>query len=124
MSANLPCNGGIIAPPRIIIIKKEDPCEVYLPNPLILKSKIQGHIIEQNNPPLINENNATYPLENNPVNIAIIPNNPNILRVDVGLSFAKKNPAICIVTKIAYHNRWDISKPEEKFRNKTNPNAM
>ena len=66
---------------------------------------MQGHIIEQNNPPLINANNATYPLENNPVNIAVIPSTPNIFKVDVGLSYPSKNPAICIPTRIEYQNK-------------------
>ena len=61
ISANFPCNGGIIAPPKIIIIKKADPCEVYFPNPEMLKVKIQGHIIEQNKPPESNAYNANCP---------------------------------------------------------------
>ena len=104
-------------------MEEEDPCEVYFPNPLILKAKIQGHIIEQNNPPLINANNAIYPLENNPINIAMTPNTPNIFRVEVGLSFPKKNPAICIATRIAYQNKLDTSNPEDELSNNTNPNA-
>ena len=50
-SAILPCIGGIIAPPKIIIIKNADPCDVYFFNPEILNEKMHGHIIEQNNPP-------------------------------------------------------------------------
>ena len=38
---------GIIPPPKIIIIKKEEPCEVYFPSPFILRVNIQGYIIEQ-----------------------------------------------------------------------------
>ena len=34
------------------IIKNAEPCVVYFPKPAIDKVKIQGHIIEQNNPPL------------------------------------------------------------------------
>ena len=79
-----------MAPPKIIIIKKEEPWEVYFPNPSIDRAKIQGHIIEQNNPPLINANNATYPLENKPTSIAIAPSTPNIFKVSEGLSFPKK----------------------------------
>ena len=65
MSAIFPCNGGIIAPPKIIITRKEEPCEVYFPKPVILSEKIQGHIIEQNKPPLMKENSAISPVENN-----------------------------------------------------------
>ena len=41
--------------------KREDPWFVYLPNPAIAKLKMQGHITEQNNPPLINEYKARSP---------------------------------------------------------------
>ena len=53
-SDNLPCIGGIIAPPKIIITKKPEPCAWYLPKPANDKEKIQGHIIEQNKPTLKN----------------------------------------------------------------------
>ena len=49
------------------------------------------------------------------------PNTPNIFRVDVGLSFPKKNPAICIATRIAYQNKLDTSNPEDELSNNTNP---
>ncbi len=52
ISANFPCIGGIIPPPKIIITKNAEPCEVYFPSPFILKENIEGHIIEQNKPPL------------------------------------------------------------------------
>jgi len=39
MSANLPWIGGMIAPPKIIIIKKAEPCEVCFPNPAIANAK-------------------------------------------------------------------------------------
>ena len=58
MSANFPCNGGIIAPPKTIITKNEEPCEVYFPSPCILNAKMDGHIIEQNSPPLKKANKA------------------------------------------------------------------
>ena len=89
ISANFPCTGGIIAPPKIIIIKNDEPCEVYFPIPLILNEKIQGHIIEQNKPPVKNANNAILPEANTPINIAITPNRLNIFIVVIALSFAK-----------------------------------
>ena len=96
---------------------------MYFPNPWILKAKIQGHIIEQNSPPLIKANKATYPLENKPINIAIVPSTPNIFRVEVGLSFPKKKPAICKATKIAYQYRLDTSNPETELTPNTIPSA-
>ena len=94
ISAILPCNGGIIAPPNIIITKKEEPCDVYLPKPLILNANIEGHIIEQKSPPVNKANKATDPEENNPIKIPIIPKRLNIFIVLIGLSFAIKNPKI------------------------------
>ena len=61
-SANFPCIGGIIAPPRIIITRNEEPCEVYFPRFFILSEKILGHIIEQNKTKLKKENIATFPV--------------------------------------------------------------
>ena len=52
ISAIMPWTGGMIAPPNIIIIKNEDPWDVYSFRPAMLNEKIHGHIIEQNNPPL------------------------------------------------------------------------
>ena len=124
MSAIFPWRGGIIAPPKIIIIKNDEPCDVYFPRPFILKSKMQGHIIEQNKPPLIKAYNATYPLLNNPINIDKIPKQPKILRVMEALSFAKKKPAIWIATKIAYKYKFDTSKPDDLFITNTIPKAM
>ena len=103
-SASFPCTGGIIAPPRIIIIKKADPCEVYFPRPAILKVKIQGHIMEQNKPPDKNANKATLPWVKRPTNIPIRPSKLNIFRVVTGLSLAKKNPIICTAIQIAKNN--------------------
>ena len=51
-SANFPCIGGIIPPPKIIIIKNAEPCVVYFPSPATDKLNMHGHIIEQNKPPL------------------------------------------------------------------------
>ena len=101
MSASLPCNGGIIAPPKIIIIKNAEPWEVYLPKPAILNVKIHGHIIEQNNPPDKNANNAKFPVVNKPISIPNIPRTLNIFSVLTGLSLAKKKPAICTATQIS-----------------------
>ena len=55
---------------------------------------MDGHIIEQNKPPLRKAKIATVPLVNNPTSIAITPNNPNVFNVSAGLSFPIKNPAI------------------------------
>lgn len=52
ISANLPCNGGMIAPPKIIITKNAEPCVWYFPNPPSANEKIHGHMMEQNKPPL------------------------------------------------------------------------
>lgn len=94
ISANFPCNGGIIAPPKIIITKKELPCEVYFPKSCILKAKMEGHIIEQHKPPLKKANSAILPEVNNPINIAITPKKPNIFKVNAGRSLPAKNPII------------------------------
>ena len=55
ISANFPWSGGIIAPPKIIIIKNADPWAVYFPSPEMLRVNIHGHIMEQKSPP---ESNA------------------------------------------------------------------
>ena len=41
------------------------------PNPLILKAKIDGHIIEQQRPPLKNAKRAIYPVLNKPISMAV-----------------------------------------------------
>ena len=87
-----------MAPPKIIITKNEDPWDVYLPKPVMLNEKIQGHIIEQKRPPLIKANNATVPVENSPISIAVNPIILNILSVAIALSLAIKNPIIWIAT--------------------------
>ena len=89
MSASFPWSGGIIAPPNIIITKKEDPCEVYFPSPVILSEKMQGHIIEQNSPPVKNAKSAIFPEPNIPINIAIIPRELNIVIIFKALSLAR-----------------------------------
>ena len=86
MSASLPWSGGIIAPPNIIITKKEDPWEVYFPRPVILSEKMQGHIIEQNNPPVKNAKSAIFPEPKIPINMAIIPRELNIVMIFTALS--------------------------------------
>ncbi|MNY71098.1 hypothetical protein D3C86_2093650 [compost metagenome] len=40
------------------MIKKEDAFPVFFPNPAIAKSKIEGHMIDKNNPPEIKKNLA------------------------------------------------------------------
>ena len=105
MSANLPCISGIMAPPKIIIIKNEDPWEVYFFKSYILIAKMQGHIIEQKRPPLKNENNAIFPEEKRPIVIARKPSKLNIFNVNVGLSFAKKKAIIWIAINIENNNK-------------------
>ena len=123
MSANFPCKGGIIAPPNIIITKKEEPWDVYFPKPWILKAKIEGHIIEQKRPPLKKANKAILPVVNNPTSIATIPKSPKILSVKAGLSLPAKNPTIWMPTQSVNQNNVEISNPEIKLTNKTTPNA-
>ena len=77
-----------MAPPKIIITKKEEPCEVYFPRPVMLSEKIQGHIIEQNNPPVRKANKAICPDPNIPTNIAITPKKLKIPIILRALSFA------------------------------------
>ena len=84
----------MIAPPKIIIIKKADPCDVYLPNPAMLNVKIHGHMMEQNKPPDKKANSDTLPEANRPTSIPKIPRRLNIFNVFTGRSFAKKNPTI------------------------------
>src|SRR4051812_19734488 len=89
-----PCKGGIAAPPAIIIISKEEPCDVYFPSPAMDKEKMQGHITEQNNPPLIKEYKAILPEVNNPISIIKAAMLPNNIMVKAGFSLARKKPAI------------------------------
>ena len=77
------------------MIKNAEPCEVYFPKPLMLNTKMHGHMMEQNSPPLRKANNATSPVVNRPNSIANPPNNPNTFSVKEGLSFPIKNPPIC-----------------------------
>ena len=90
LSDNLPCNGGIIAPPIIIIINNEEPCVVYLPKPAIAKLNIQGHITLQNNPALMKEYKAISPEVNKPTIIIIVADKPKSINVLDGFSWAKK----------------------------------
>ena len=85
---------------------------MYLPKPAILNVKIHGHIIEQNNPPDKNANNAKFPVVNKPISIPNIPRTLNIFSVLTGLSLAKKKPAICTATQIAKNS---ISSDEKLF---------
>ena len=57
-----PWSGGIKAAPSIAMISNEDPCDVYLPSPLIARAKILDHMIEANNPIPITHHIATCPL--------------------------------------------------------------
>ena len=88
-----------MAPPKIIIIKKAEPWEVYFPKPAILNEKIHGHIIEQKRPPLKNANNAKFPEPKSPISMAKTPKALNIFNVATGLSLAKKKPMIWTATQ-------------------------
>jgi len=96
ISASLPCIGGIIEPPKIIIIKNAEPCVVYFPSPAIDKAKIAGHIIEQNNPPLKNAYIETIPVVNKPISIAIIPSVAKSKSVFAGFCSEIKNAIILL----------------------------
>ena len=89
MSLNFPCNGGIIAPPKIIIIKNAEPCAWYFPKPPNESEKIQGHMMEQNNPTLHKAYTETIPTVVNPITVAINPNKLNIIKVRAGLFLPK-----------------------------------
>ncbi len=84
VSANIPCTGGIMEPPNIIIIKNAEPWLVYFPKPATAKAKIDGHIMEQHKPPLIKANKPIRPVVNNPTTIANTPNKPKIVKVRTG----------------------------------------
>ena len=62
----------------------QNPGLVYFPKPVIAKENIEGHIIEQHKPPLINENTANMPVENKPTSINITPNTPKVTSVRTG----------------------------------------
>jgi hypothetical protein len=68
------------------MIKKAEPCVVYLPRPATDRLKIQGHIMEQNKPPLRNAYIATVPVVSVPITIAAMPNKEKINSVRAGLS--------------------------------------
>ncbi len=53
-----PWINGITPPPKIIIIKKEEAFPVFFPSPAIAKSKMEGHMIDRNNPPEMKKNLA------------------------------------------------------------------
>lgn len=101
LSANIPCNGGIKAPPRIIIIKKPEAWLVYFPNPAVANEKMQGHMIEQNKPPLKNEYTLIWPMVIKPINIATVPRIPKIIRVKAGFCCPKKKAATNMATQMA-----------------------
>ena len=77
----LPWSGGIIAPPRIIMIRNAEPCVWNLPSPASEREKIQGHIIEQNNPVLKKEYTANRPLVFKPIIVEATPNVEKTARV-------------------------------------------
>src|ERR1700744_2109516 len=85
LSANTPCIGGIIEPPKIIIINKDEPWPVYFPKPAMAKEKIEGHMIEQHKPPLTIANKPKVPVVHKPNIMVPTPNKPNIVSVRTGL---------------------------------------
>ncbi len=68
--------GGMNAPPKIIMIKKPDAWLVYFPKPAVANEKMQGHMIEQNKPPVKNAYTLSVPVLSNPMSMAIVPNVP------------------------------------------------
>src|SRR5476651_2141789 len=100
-SAILPCNGGMMAPPNIIIIKNADPWLVYFPKPVMDSAKMDGHIIEQHKPPLMKEKVAKRPVVNKPVSIKAIPNKPNTASVRVGCCLPIKKATTKMATLTA-----------------------
>ena len=91
-SAKYPCKRGMIAPPTIAIIRREEPFEVSSPKSLTDKLKIVGNIIELNNPMLMIDHIAMEEVAKTPISKAIIPANEKILRVRAGKFFPIKNP--------------------------------
>ena len=98
VSTKKPWNGGITAPPNIIITSKEEPWFVYFPKPVIAKAKMQGHITEQNKPPLIKEYNAKLPVLTKPMIIITQAVRLNIINVRAGLSPEKIKIAVASKT--------------------------
>ncbi len=89
ISARWPCIGGMMAPPNIIMMSREEPWLVFLPSPAIDKLKIHGHITLQNRPPLMNENRATLPVVDKPISINIIAETPKNNSVRDGFSWPR-----------------------------------
>jgi hypothetical protein len=59
------------------MIKKEDAFPVFLPNPAIAKSNIDGHMIDKNKPPEIKKNLAiSVSVQTNPDSIITNPDIP------------------------------------------------
>ena len=122
ISANFPWSGGIIAPPNIIMIKNAEPWDVYFPKPEILNVKIQGHMIEQNKPPESNAYKANWPDAKIPMSTPITPNVLNIFNVVIGLSFARKNPPICMATQTP-NNKISVEEYFPKLTKRITPKA-
>ena len=101
LSPNEPWNGGIMAPPNIIMIKKADPWLVYFPSPATPSEKIHGHIIEQHNPPAIKAYTETIPFVKTPINIPVAANNDKVRSVLTGFSCPNKKAAIAIIIQTA-----------------------
>src|ERR1700741_1444116 len=101
-SESLPWIGGMIPPPKIIMIKNAAPCLVYFPNPAIDKLKIDGHMIEQNKPPLNIAYTATGPVVKTPITIEATPNRLNNKSVFAGLYLLKYAAPICTSRQMKY----------------------
>ena len=65
-SANSPCIGGTIAPPKIAITKSEEPCAVASPRFCMDKVKMVGNIMELNKPTATKHHKANWAGKNKP----------------------------------------------------------
>lgn len=122
-SAINPCKGGINAPPKIIMMSKEEACDVYFPNPAMESEKMQGHMTEQNNPPLMKLYKAIFPELNIPTNIISAAIEPNIIIVLAGFPPERKNPTINSNMNGAKFNKSSNGLPEMELANKITPKA-
>jgi hypothetical protein len=57
----------------IIMIKKLEPFDILLPNPVMAKVNMHGHRVEQNSPTLTNAIAAVIPPLNMPMTNAVMP---------------------------------------------------
>ena len=86
--------GGINAPPKIAIIKRDEPWLVYFPNPAIANANMAGHMIELYNPRLINDQSENSPVVTMDKINKTIQITENKSKVREGFSFPIKNAMI------------------------------